>query len=366
MNEPLPRLADLPPRSEASKGIALAQFCQMLALTKGDLMMAAEVAHGRWRDSLPTLCLKSAAAAGTTTATTWALPLRAQYQTMVSEFLEYLRPLSIIGRMAGLRRVPLGVRAVVQSQGATVGWVGQGVPAKASELAYTESTLGLAKISGVVVISQELARSTSGDAVQMIRQELADAISQYQDAAFVDLNAIAVANVSPAAITSGLTAVQSTGATAATILADAKAAIAKLTTAGIALRSPYWIMRPSTAAYIGTLTDTAGSLIHQNIGPMGGTWLNIPVITSASVPSMGTGGTIIALVDANEIWYADGGVELDASSEAALQMDDAPSSSASQMRSLFAENNVGIKALRYTNWSVRRSGAVAIIDNVGY
>jgi hypothetical protein len=67
---------------------------------------------------------KTAVNAGTTTDTTWAAPL-VQYQNLASEFIEYLRPLSIVGRIEGFRRVPFMVKVPRQTGGASVNWVGE-------------------------------------------------------------------------------------------------------------------------------------------------------------------------------------------------------------------------------------------------
>jgi HK97 family phage major capsid protein len=357
----LPRLSEL--RAQ-QKGLSFARYALALAIAKGDLALAAQVA-ARWHDSpVVELCCKAAANAGTTTSTTWAAPIATQYATMVNEFIDLLRPATILGKLQGVRRVPFNVRTVSKTQSSAVGWTGQGAPSKVSELGFSAATLALAKISGIVVLARELLLSSDPSAEFFLRQDLIDTIAQYQDQQFIDPSVVAVANVSPASATSGLTAVSSSGNTLSAVIADAKAAIAKLTTAGILLRNPYWIMRPSTALAIGTLTDSAGAIVFPTIGAAGGMWLGIPAVTSASVPSTTSGGSVIVLLDANEIFLAEGEVELDASENAAIQMSDSPVAGASTVTSLWQANCVGVRADKYTNWAVRRAGAVTYIDAV--
>jgi HK97 family phage major capsid protein len=227
--------------------------------------------------------------------------------------------------------------------------------------------MGLAKVGGLVVLSAELGRSSDPDAVGLIRQDLVDTISAFMDASFIDPSVAASANVSPASVTNGIASpVASTGSTASAIVTDARAAINKLIAAGIPMRNPYWIMRPATALHIGTLQDTAGAIIFPSIGPGGGTWFNIPVITSTAIPYTVSGGSTITLLDANDIFYAQGSVMLDASENAAVQLDSAPSSGSYQLVSLWQQNLIGIKAVVDANWSVRRSGAITYIDFASY
>ena len=64
-------------------------------------------------------------------------------------------------------------------------------------------------------------------------------------------------------------------------------------------------------------------------------------------------GVNAILVDATGIAEADGGVELDISKQAAIQMDDAPAAPAATnvVQSLWQENKAGNRAERFINWT---------------
>lgn len=346
-------------------GTAFARFAQALACAKGNLMQAHQVAIGRWPDTPEVVeSLKTAVNAGTTTSTTWAAPLWA-YQTMVNEFVELLRPQTIVGKLTGLRRVPFNVRMATQTTGSTVGWVGQGSPKVVSELAFSEITLGLAKAAGIVVISQELARASDPSAESIIRQDLIDTMSQFMDAQFIDPAVAAVANVSPASITNGLTAIQSTGSTVATISADIASLLTNFINNDISPKNPYWVMHPIQAMGLGLKRTAQDIFAFPDITLEGGTLFGIPVVTSRSVPKTTSGGSIIVLLDASEIFLADDGqVSLDTSEQASLQMNTAPSAGAQSLVSLWQMNLIGIRAERYMNWKRRRDTAVTYLDNV--
>jgi len=80
-----------------------------------------------------------------------------------------------------------------------------------------------------------------------------------------------------------------------------------------------------------------------------------------AIPSQ-VAGTTVALVQPREVLYADdGGVTIDVSTEASVQMDSAPMNPADAtvvMTSFFQNNLVGLRAERFINWKRARAGAV--------
>lgn len=72
----VPALAGARVASNLPKGIAFTRYATALAMSKGNLHLALEVAQHRWRDS-PEVgrVLKAAVASGTTTDPAWAQPL---------------------------------------------------------------------------------------------------------------------------------------------------------------------------------------------------------------------------------------------------------------------------------------------------
>jgi HK97 family phage major capsid protein len=101
------------------------------------------------------LMVKAAVAAGTTTDATWAGPL-AVVQPLVNEFLELLRPRTLLGRIPGLKRVPFNISLSSQTTGGTYGWVGQNKPKPVTKSDYATVTLDFAKAAGIIVLSEEL------------------------------------------------------------------------------------------------------------------------------------------------------------------------------------------------------------------
>lgn len=354
-------------RSNEPKGTAFTKYAMLLAASRGNLVQALEMAKGA-DDPRLELVFKAAVAAGTTTDASWAGPL-IPYNDIASEFIELLRPQTILGRMSGFRNVPFNVRMPRQTSGASAGWVGQNKPKPVSSLAFDTVSLAWSKIAVIIALTEELVRFSNPSAVAVCQQDMIDTIAQFMDEQFISPSVAAVSNVSPASVLNGVTATPSTGATVAAVTTDVKTLMQRFATANHTPRVPYWVMNPRTALALSLLRTSQDVFAFPNITMTGGTFFGIPVVTSGSV-SLDYGSpsaTYIALVDAAEILLADdGGVTLDVSREASLQMDSAPSDGAQSLVSLWQNNLIGLRAERYVNWLKRRASAAYFIDGITY
>ncbi|MGL5785168.1 MAG: phage major capsid protein [Alphaproteobacteria bacterium] len=350
-------------RSNLPKGTAFTRFAMALAATKGNRIEASEFAK-RWTDTpqVETI-LKAAVAAGTTTDPTWAAPL-VDYTNMASEFIDLLRPMTIVGRIEGLRRVPFNIRMVAQTAGASVGWVGQGAPKPVGQLQFADTTLGWAKIAGIVVITEELARFSSPSAEATVGDDLRKTISQFVDVQFINPAVAEVAGVSPAAVTNGAPTAAASGTTADHLRNDLATGLASIIGANMSGNTLVYVMQPQLAIKINGLRNALGQREFPDVTYKGGFIDGVPVITSASVPA-----GVIAMIEAAEVMIADDGqVMLDVSREASLQMDNAPvaPSATTVMINLWQHNLVGLRAERYINWKRRRTNAVYVITGAAY
>lgn len=362
-------------RANVPKGTGFTRFAMALAASRGNRLEAVEYAK-RWHDSTPEVetVLRAAVTAGTTTDADWAAPL-VEYQNLASEFIELLRPQTIIGRIDGIRRVPFNVKIPTQTQGGTVGWVGEGAPKPVGELKFGQTSLGMAKAAGIIVLTEELVRSSSPSAEAIVRQDLTAAIAQFLDAQFVDPAVAEVANVSPASITNGVTPVVATGTDADSLKADVRTLFANFIAANMTPAGGVWIMTPTMALTLGMMQNALGQPEFPGIDMNGGTFMGLPVIVSNNIapepgeagPPVIPAGERIILVKASEILLADdGGVTLDVSREASLQMNDSPTAGATSLVSLWQNNLVGLRAERYVNWKRRRLEAVGYITGAAY
>jgi len=364
-------------RSNLPPGTGFTRYAMALAACGGRRGEAMEYSK-RWKDSSPEVevILRAAVAAGTTTDADWAAPL-VDYQNLASEFIGLLRPATIIGRIPGLRRVPFNVKVPTQTQGSTVAWVGQTKPKPVSELKFGQLTLGMAKAAGIVVLSEELVRSSNPSAEALVRADMIAQLAQFLDVQFLDPSVGEVANVSPASITNGITPIAASGTTADDLRADIRALFSAVITANQDPTTFVWVMTPTMALSISMMQNALGQPEFPTITMTGGTFFGLPVVVSQSVPAnAGAGsplvgaGDRIVLVNANDILLADDGqVVLDVSREASIQMDSAPddpATAATVMVSLWQNNLVGLKAERFINWKRRRDTSVGYIDGANY
>lgn len=356
-------------------GVEFARFAMCLGAAKGDLSVARAIGASRYPSSERiNLALKAAVEAGTTTGATWAGPL-VEYNQFAGDFIEFLRPQTIIGKFGqgnvpGLRSIPFNVHVRGQTSGGEGYWVGQGAPKPLTKFDFSDAYLGFTKVANISVLTEELLRFSNPSAEMLVRDSLAQALIARLDTDFVDPDKAEVANVSPASITNGVAAIIASGTgDADDIRTDVKAAMTKFITANITPSAGVWIMSATTALALSLMRNTLGQKEFPDITMLGGSFEGLPVIVSEYVAADSNGGFVI-LANASDIYLADdGGITIDASREASLQMLDNPTNNSSAgtpttMVSMFQTNSVAIRAERYINWKKRRTAAVAVIAHV--
>lgn len=359
-------------KSNVPKGTAFTRFAMCMASAKGDSYQAITRAKS-WADSTPEVekmveatlnwQTKAAVAAGTTTDATWAGPL-APTQTAVNEFLELLRPRTLIGRVAGFRQVPFNTAVPSQTGGGTYSWVGQGNAKPVTSAAFATVTVPFAKAAGIIVLTEELVRLSTPSAEATIREEMIAGMGQFLDTQLVDPAVAAVASVNPASITNGAATAAASGVTGAAARADLAARVATFTAANIPLDGAVWLMSDSTAFGLGLSLNALGQPLFPGVGREGGSIMGIPIVVSNNV------GNRVVLVHAPSILFADeGGVSIDVSREASIQMDSAPSNpsdATTVLVSLWQRNLVGLRAERMITWIRARTAAVTYISAAAY
>ena len=343
-----------------AKAADYARWAQALMIAGGDSMSAGEIFAKRWPHSKNLdMIRKAAVTPGSVSG--WGEDL-SPTRPLASAFIEFLRPRTVLGRLQAIRRVPFNVSFVAQTGGLGAAWVGEGQPIPVYEGSFERTEFSRSKIAGLCVLTKDLVRSSDPAAESLVQRDLGAAIIQFSDQQLLDPAVATLPDVSPASITNGATEIESTGSTAAAVEADLSAMVGALVTGGIALQSPVWVMKPSTALALARLRGTGGARIFPDVGPLGGTIWTIPVITSTNA------GDQITLIDASEIMVADDGLELDASDQGTVQLNDAPDAPATASTvqvSLWQENLVSLRAVRFIRWQRRRNEAVVWME-VGY
>ncbi|WP_312838438.1 phage major capsid protein [Pantoea piersonii] len=349
------------------KGIAFARFAKSLAAANGSRTEALEIAKRQYpRDAKLHHVLKAAVGAGTTTDPQWAGSL-VEYQEYAQDFVEFLRPQTIIGRFGqgnipALRQVPFNIRIPAQTSGGSASWVGQGKAKPLTRFDFESITFGFSKVAAIAVLTDELIRFSNPAADALVRNSLAEAVIARLDADFVNPAKAEVANVSPASITNGAQQIPSAGSPDT----DSTNAFQVFIDAGLQPTGGVWLMSSTTALALSKRKNALGQKEYPDMTMFGGTFEGLPAIVSQYV------GNLLVLVNAPDIYLADdGGVAVDMSREASLEMESEPTGDSvtptpTEMVSMFQTNSVAIRAERWINWKRRRTAAVAVITGVNY
>jgi HK97 family phage major capsid protein len=369
------------------KGIGFARFVGLMARGNGDASVALQMAKEMYPNETPLqnvikmhigqgssrAFIEKTAVAGAITSTAAFAGALVQYQDLATDFIEYLRPKTIIGRLPGMRMVPFKVRVKRQTGGATASWVGEGKAKPLSNAAFDTVTLDFTKLAAITVVTDEVARLSVPSADTLLRDDLANAVITTMDSDFIDPSNSGSSNVKPASITNGATNSAATGTTTYSAIAtDILTLFAPWIAANIDPTGGAWIMSPTTAMALSLMLTSLGNRQFPTIDMTGGTLEGLPVIVSQSAGLVGAsdGSHIVVLVHAPSILLADDGmVAVDASREASVEMSDAPTNQSANgtgasLVSMWQTNSTAIRAERWVNWVKGRSAAVSYLTAV--
>jgi hypothetical protein len=327
---------------------------------KGSRSDAIRIAEERWPD-MPevALSLKTVVAPATTTGASWAKPL-VNAPGGSAEFMAMLRPATVIGRIPGLRDVPFNVAVPMQIGGGTYGWVGEGKPKPLTQLAFQSLSLTRTKIAGILLMTEELARSSDPKAEEIFRQDMIAGIGAFKDAQFLDPAVAEVAGLHPGSITNGI----SGSAATADPAADIAAMLGKFTAANIPLSNVSIVLSESNAFSLSMFKTVGGESMFPGMSVAGGSVGGVTV-----VPSNAAGTNVIGVAGPYILYADDGAVEIDVSNQASVQMETAPMDPADATvvhTSLWQNNLVGLRAELFVNWKRSLSGSVQLITGAAW
>lgn len=290
---------------------------------------------------------------------------------MFADFVEFLRPQTVLGKFGqggipSLRQVPFRVPLIGQTTGGAGYWVGEGKAKPLTAFEGSRNTIEPLKVANIAVATMELLRDSSPSAEAWLRDQLAAALRARLDTDFIDPAKAASAGVSPASITNGATAVVSNGGTADDIRMDIRGVFQKFIDANNAPTDGVWIMSNTNALALSLMLNPLGQAEFPGMNMNGGTLQGLPVIATQYA------GNNVTLVNASDIYFADdGGINVDFSREASLEMDSAPTQdsiapTASASVSMFQTNSVAFRAERTLNWARRRTSSVVVLTGVAW
>lgn len=228
--------------------------------------------------------------------------------------------------LAVAMQIPFGLSRVQLLSGAGAGIAGEVAPKLATRVALTNVGTDYSKVAAMIVLSSELALSDAGSANRLFAVELRNAIIAASNIAFL-------AALTKTSATAGGTAAESLAAG----LAAADDADSYVIAATYSQTRDLAVNRPN----------------GSSMGISGGAYVDgVTVIPVAGLAKM-------TIVPASRLAIADGGTQVRDSSQALVELDDAPSGGAGAVQvSLWAENLVGIIVER----SFKLAGAVTAVE----
>lgn len=346
-------------KDNAPKGQAFIRSVMAIVQAKGDSFRAMELGK-RFRDPNVDLLIKAAVAPGTTTDTAWAGYL-VQINNLTGEFIELSRPATILGKIPGLTKVPFNTAVPIQTGGGTYKWVGQAKSKPVGKLTFGQASIGMAKAAGIIVLTDELMKSSEPSAEEIVRRDMIRGIAQFLDQQFTDPTVVEVAQTSPASITNGAT----TAASLDNPKQDLGLIINYFTAQNLPLEGLTIIMSQTNAYAMGLSVNALGVPLYPGVGVNGGSANGLTVIASNVV-----GQNVIALAPEYILYADDGGVAIDVSREATLQMNDAPVNPADPATTvwtnLFQDNLTALRAERFINWKKATANAVYYLTGAVY
>ena len=353
-------------------GIEAARIWKARMVARLDVRNVVDVATEMYGpDSNVVGAVKANVPAGTTITGNWAANLVGAESGAVADFLEWQRAATILGRFGtggvpALRSIMFYAPIVTQTSGGAGYWVGEGRAKPLTSFNFTRTMLTPLKVANICVLTEENIRYSNPKSDTIVRNELAAALTERLDIDFISPSKTAVAGVSPASITNGADSIASSGDTADDIRLDIRSLFAKFTATNNPVTSGVWVMSSNNAAALAMMTNPLGQPEFGTMNNTGGTLGGMPVIASDHVSD------IVVLINASDVYLADeGGISVDASREASLEMSDAPTSTAvtptgASLVSMWQTNCVAVRAERTINWARRRTQSVAYLTGVSW
>jgi hypothetical protein len=328
---------------------AFVRTVMAMAAAKGNAAASYDFAVSRWgADSTPATVLKAAVPAMGTAAGASGAELVA-WEGAAAEYFAILRERTLLGRLPGIRRVPLLTRMVTQATGTTASWVGEGKAVPVSNGSYLEDKLTPLKICALSVITEELATSSDPSAEAVVREDLLAAMSEAIDLSFIDPANAGTAGVKPASVTNGVTG---------TVSVDPEADIAALIDGFDGqLDRAFFVASPLTLAKL-------SGAARPDVGARGGTLAGIPAI-----PSKAAGNNLI-LIDPATIIMGASDVDVRVSTQATIEMQTAPTANSltgagTTAVNLWQTNSVGVMVGQGINFERAQPG-VSLVTGVAY
>jgi hypothetical protein len=262
-----------------------------------------------------------------------------------------VREQAVLFRLRGARRTGWNVRSILTG-GTVASWVQEGKAIPVNKASFDNVGLEPCKVAGITVATDETLQAVPDIEAQLFG-DLTRAVVDVLDRDLLDPANAGSAGVTPPSITNGVAPIVATSDPAV----DLAALVAAF---GGDLLSSYFVMRPETAVALAATGN------FPDLGARGGEAIGLPVLTSRNAPIES-----VILVDPTGFMVAyDEAIQLEASRQGTLQMDDAPTMSSvppspTNVVSLWQANSRALRAIANVAWEEARPGGVAMLQGGG-
>lgn len=265
------------------------------------------------------------------------------------DFARAVRARSIIGRLPGVLSVPINVDLPFLSAGTQAAFRGEGQPASVSAAELGDPVnLFPHSVSALVVVTAELLRHSESEGV--LRRDMINALAEAIDQRLLDPAADLDSEATgPAAITSGLTAIDASDVSDAPgVDALVSEMIYTLIAAGSTLENAAFIAPPTVALGLSLLRPLDLWTAIPTVSVLGGSLHGLPLLVTASAPPES-----LTLVDGSDLMVGDRQqANIGHSKTASIDMSSAPEGD--RRVSMYQTDSVALRVSREISWRLRQ------------
>jgi hypothetical protein len=256
------------------------------------------------------------------------------------------------GRLPGALDVPANARFGAADSLFAAQVVAEGAAIPLSSASYDSIIVTLIKVAGLAVITNDLARRANG--AQIVGNGLRDAVVKATDSALLSTASYGLFN--------GVAAAGDGAADVDEIDYQLHAMLTGMT--GADLASTVLVCSPAVAVALALVRDGL-TLAYPNVTVRGGTLAGLPLLVTT-----GAAASTLYAIDGSAVARSDGGVELDVSTSASLEMASdpmgsiaTPAAATKQVVSLFQNEARAVRVVRPIGWKLRRANVVGRLTN---
>jgi HK97 family phage major capsid protein len=281
-----------------------------------------------------------------------------------SEFIELLRPLSVV-RRAGPRTLEfrgVGTISIPRAAGgAAASYIGENTKINYTEMSTDAVLLTPKKIAAITALSNELIRRSNPAADAIVRDDLLAAVASTSDAQFLRGVGSATAPAGLATLAAPANIFNSSGITVDAITADISKAVLALQNSNVRMIKPTWFTSPTVMSTLKRQRDGTGNYIWRDELNQG-TLEGYPVFVTTAIPAnlgTGTNESQVILADMADIILAEEmSVAVDVSQEAAYV------DGSSTLISAFSFDQTVIRVVATHDFNTRHPQSIAVINQV--